>query len=242
VGITKFNSVTDIALLEHALREDLNKTSPRRMAVLDPIKLVITNWPSDEHVETMHAVNNPGDPEAGKREVPLGKEVWIERGDFMEDPPKKYYRMQPGGEVRLRYSYCVTCDEVIKNDAGEVVELRGTYDPETLGKNPEGRKVRGAIHWVPVQAAFEAEVRLYDRAFTSESPAAEEDWREVLNPDALTVLNGCKLEPSLQDEPAGARFQFERNGYFCVDTKDSEPGKPVFNRTVALRDSWGKKG
>jgi glutaminyl-tRNA synthetase len=186
-------------------------------------------------------VNNPGDPDAGKREVPIGKEVWIERGDFMEDPPKKYYRLSPGNEVRLRYSYVIRCDEVIKNDEGEVVELHCSYDPDTLGKNPEGRKVRGAIHWVPADTGFDAEVRLYDRSFTVEEPASQEDWRDALNPDALVVVQ-AKLEPSLKDEAAGSRFQFERNGYFCVDTKDSQPGQPIFNRTVALRDSWGKKG
>jgi glutaminyl-tRNA synthetase len=241
VGVTKFNSMTDIALLEHAVREDLNKTSLRRMAVLDPIKLTITNWPEGGHSEIMHAVNNPGDPDAGKREVPLAGVVYVERDDFMEDPPKKYYRLSPGGEVRLRYSYCVTCDEVIKNDAGEVVELKCSYDPETLGKNPEGRKVRGAIHWVPADEAIDAEIRLYDRMFTVEDPAAEDDWHSVLNPDALTVLTGGKLEPSLADATSGERFQFERNGYFCVDSKDSTSEKLVFNRTVALRDSWAKK-
>ncbi len=240
VGVTKFNSLTDIALLEHAVREELNRSAPRRMAVLDPVKLVITNWPGAGHVEAMRAVNNPEDPDAGKREVPLAGEVYIERGDFMEDPPKKYYRLSPGAEVRLRYSYCVRCDEVVRDGEGEVAELRCTYDPETLGKNPEGRKVRGAIHWVPAHAALEAEVRLYDRSFTVEEPAAG-DWRETWNPDALQVLGGCKLEPALGGEPAGARFQFERNGYFCVDSRDSTPDRPVFNRTVALRDSWSKK-
>ncbi len=241
VGVTKFNSVTDIALLEHALREDLNKTSPRRMAVLDPIKLTITNWPGGGHRETMNAVNNPGDPEAGKRDIDLDGCVYIERDDFMEDPPKKYYRLSPGGEVRLRYSYCVTCEEVIKDSAGVVVELKCRYDPDTLGKNPEGRKVRGAIHWVPAADAIDAEVRLYERTFTVENPAAEDDWRTVINPGALQVLSGVKLEPALADAASGERFQFERNGYFCVDSKDSAPGKPVFNRTVALRDSWAKK-
>lgn len=241
VGLTKFNSVTDIALLEHSIREHLNEVAPRRMAVLDPIKLVITNWPGDDHEEQMLAVNNPGDEDAGKREVPLAGVVYIERGDFMEDPPKKYYRLSPGNEVRLRYSYCVKCEEVIKDNAGEVIELRCTYDPDTLGKNPEGRKVRGAIHWVPAHASFEAEVRLYDRTFTIEEPAAAEDWHDSLNPEALVVLKGCQLEPSLKNEAAGSRFQFERNGYFCVDSKDSTPEQPVFNRTVALRDSWAKK-
>jgi glutaminyl-tRNA synthetase len=240
VGLTKFNSVTDIALLEHAVREDLNKTSLRKMAVLDSIKVTITNWPGADHVETMNAINNPEDPEAGKREIELAGTVFIERDDFMEDPPKKFFRLSPGGEVRLRYSYCIICEEVITDADGNVTELKCTYDPETLGKNPEGRKVRGAIHWVPAHTAIDAEVRLYERSFTIENPASAEDWRTVWNPDALQVLTTAKLEPSLAEANPGERFQFERNGYFCVDTKDSKPGTPVFNRTVALKDSWAK--
>ena len=241
VGVTKFNSVTDVALLEHAVREELNKTAQRRMVVMEPIKVSIMNWPSDGHVEMMSAVNNPEDSNAGRREIALSGEVYIERSDFMEDPPKKYYRLSPGAEVRLRYSYCIRCEEVIKNDEGDVVELRCTYDPETLGKNPFDRKVRGAVHWVPANEAFEADVRLYDRTFLVEDPAAEDDWREALNPDALTELTGCKMEPILKNALPGECFQFERNGYFCVDSKYSVPGKPLFNRTVPLRDSWGKK-
>jgi len=243
VGVTKVNSMTDMALLEHALREDLNKTSPRRMAVLDPIKVTIENWPGGE-VEMMQAINNPEDPDAGTREVPLGGSVYIERADFEEDPPPKYYRMSPGAEVRLRYSYCITCQEVIKDAGGVVTELRCSYDPETLGKNPEGRKVRAAIHWVDAGTAVEAEVRLYEHLFTVEDPGgkdAVEDWTTLLNPNSLTVLEKCYLEPSLATAEPGGRFQFERNGYFCIDTKDSRPGSPVLNRTVALRDSWAKK-
>ena len=240
VGVTKFNSVTDVALLEHAVREELNKTAMRRMVVIDPIKVTITNWPGGDHVEMMNAVNNPEDTGAGSREVALSGEVFIERTDFMEDPPKKYFRLSPGAEVRLRYSYCIRCNEVIKNEDGKVIELRCTYDPETLGKNPPDRKVRGAIHWVSCREAFEADVRLYDRAFIVEDPAAEDDWREAINPHALTELRGCKMEPVLKDVLAGECFQFERTGYFCVDSKHSAPGKPLFNRTVALRDSWAK--
>ena len=243
VGVTKVNSMTDVALLEHALREDLNKTSPRRLAVLDPIKVVIENWPEGQ-VEEMMAVNNPEDPEAGKRPVPLGGTVYIERADFEEDPPPKYYRLSPGSEVRLRYSYTIICKEVIKDADGVVTELRCSYDPDTLGKNPEGRKVRAAIHWVDAATAVEAEVRLYDRLFTVEDPAgkdAVDEWTTLLNPDSLKVLPKCYLEPSLAEAGSGERFQFERNGYFCVDTKDSKPGALVFNRTVALRDSWAKQ-
>jgi len=243
VGVTKVNSMTDVALLEHALREDLNKTSLRRMAVLDPIKVVIENWPEGQ-VEEMMAINNPEDPDAGKRPVPLSDTVYIERADFEEEPPPKYYRMRPGGEVRLRYSYCITCKDIIKDANGVVTELRCTYDPDTLGKNPEGRKVRAAIHWVDAASAVEAEVRLYDHLFTVDDPAgkdAVEDWTTLLNPESLKVLEKAYVEPSLADATPGERFQFERNGYFCVDTKDSKPDNLVFNRTVALRDSWAKK-
>ena len=240
VGVTKYNSVTDVALLDHAVREELNKTSMRRMVVIDPIKVSIINWPGDGHVEMMSAVNNPEDSSAGKREVALSGQVFIERSDFMEDPPKKYYRLSPGAEVRLRYSYCIRCEEVLRNEEGEITEIRCSYDPETLGKNPPDRKVRGAIHWVSATEGFEAAVRMYERSFLVEDPLAEEDWRTVINPRALTEVSGCKLEPSLQDALPGECFQFERNGYFCVDSKYSMPGNPVFNRTVPLRDSWGK--
>ncbi|MCP4848005.1 MAG: glutamine--tRNA ligase/YqeY domain fusion protein [Verrucomicrobiaceae bacterium] len=241
VGVTKYKSVTDVALLDHAVREELNKTAMRRMAVIDPVRVSITNWPEGGHVELMNAVNNPEDPDAGTREVALSGEVFIERSDFMDDPPKKYYRLSPGAEVRLRYSYCIRCEEVIRDKDDAIIEIKCTYDPETLGKNPEGRKVRGAIHWVSATDGFEADVRLYDRSFMVEDPVAEDDWREVINAHALIEVSGSKMEPSLQGANPGECFQFERNGYFCVDSKYSIPGKPVFNRTVPLRDSWGKK-
>ena len=240
VGVTKFSGITDIALMEHSIREQLNRDALRRMVVLDPIKVTITNWPGNDHQEMMNAVNNPEDQSLGTREVPLSGTVYIEREDFMEDPPKKFYRLSPGSEVRLRYSYCIKCDEVIKDSNGNVIELKCSYDPLTLGKNPEGRKVRAAIHWVPFNEAISAEVRLYERTFTVEDPGSEEDWRNVINPDALTVLNDSKLEPSLANAGIGEGYQFERKGYFCVDSKDSSPDSLVFNRTIALRDSWAK--
>lgn len=240
VGITKFTGVTDIAVLEHAVREQLNKEALRKMVVLDPIKLTITNWPKKGQVEFMNAINNPEDSESGKRQIPLDGEVYIEREDFMENPPKKYHRLSPGNEVRLRYSYCIRCDEIIKDDDGNVIELLCSYDPETLGKNPEGRKVRAAIHWVSVSDSIGAEVRLYDRTFTAEDPSCVDDWRECFNHEALNVLTGCKLESSLRDASTDQRFQFERKGYFCLDSKDSSKEKLVFNRTIALRDTWAK--
>ena len=240
IGVTKFTGVTDIALLEHTVRELLNKEAKRKMVVLDPIRINITNWPNKDHIEFMNAINNPEDNESGKRQIPLDGEVYIERDDFMEDPPKKYYRLSPGTEVRLRYSYCIRCDEVIRDDAGNVIELLCSYDPETLGKNPEGRKVRAAIHWVPVNDSIDAELRLYDRTFTVEDPSAVNDWRECFNHKALNVLKGCKLESSLRDALIDQRFQFERKGYFCVDSKDSTKENLVFNRTIALRDTWAK--
>ena len=240
IGITKFTGVTDIALLEHSVRELLNKEAKRKMVVLDPIRINITNWPNKGHVEFMNAINNPEDDESGKRQIPLDGEVYIERDDFMENPPKKYHRLSPGTEVRLRYSYCIRCDEVIRDDAGNVIELLCSYDPETLGKNPEGRKVRAAIHWVPVNDSIDAEIRLYDRTFTVEDPSAVNDWRECFNHKALNVLKDCKLESSLRDALIDQSFQFERKGYFCVDSKDSTKEKLVFNRTIALRDTWAK--
>ena len=240
IGITKFTGVTDIALLEHSVRELLNKKAKRKMVVLDPIRINITNWPNKDHIEFMNAINNPEDDESGKRQIPLDGEVYIERDDFMENPPKKYHRLSPGTEVRLRYSYCIRCDEVIRDDAGNVIELLCSYDPETLGKNPEGRKVRAAIHWVPVNDSIDAEIRLYDRTFTVEDPSAVNDWRECFNHKALNVLKDCKLESSLRDALIDQSFQFERKGYFCVDSKDSTKEKLVFNRTIALRDTWAK--
>ena len=240
VGVTKFSGITDLALLEHSIREQLNREALRKMVVLDPIKVTITNWPGDDHKEMMNAVNNPEDQSLGTRAIPMTGTVYIERDDFMEDPPKKFYRLSLGSEVRLRYSYCIKCDEVIKDSEGNVTELRCTYDPLTLGKNPEGRKVRAAIHWVPFNEAISAEIRLYERTFMVEDPGSKEDWRDVINSNALTVLNDSKLEPSLANAGIGEGYQFERKGYFCVDSKDSSPDSLVFNRTIALRDSWAK--
>jgi glutaminyl-tRNA synthetase len=241
IGMTKFNALTDLALLEHSVREELNKSSRRFMAVLDPVKIVITNWPGDDHVEEMQAVNNPEDPDAGKRPVMLGKEVYIEQDDFMEDPPKGFFRMRPGGEVRLRYSYCITCQEVIKDADGNVIELHCSYDPETLGRNPEGRKVKAAIHWVSARHAVDAEVHLYDRLFTHETPdSAERDFKDHINPDSIKILPAAKIEPGLAEVEPGTTVQFERLGYFCADLNHVPGEKPVFNRTVTLKDSWAK--
>ena len=239
VGVAKRQNVIEIALLEHAIRDDLNARSSRVLAVLRPLKVVIENYPEDQ-VEHLEAVNNPEDPDAGARKVPFSRELYIERDDFMEDPPKKFFRLAPGREVRLRYGYFITCTNVIKDEAGEVVELRCTYDPETRGgQSPDGRKVKGTIHWVSARHAIEAEVRLYEHLFTSERPDEEDDFLSTLNPDSLEVVANAKVEPSLADARPGERFQFERLGYFAVDP-DSEPGSPVFNRTVSLRDTWAK--
>jgi len=242
VGVTKADSTVEISFLEHCLRQDLNKRSPRVMAVLDPLKVVITNYPEDE-VEELEAINNPEDEAAGTRKVPFSKVLYIERDDFMEDPPKKFYRLAPGREVRLRYGYFITCTDVIKDEEGNAVELHCTYDPATRGGDaPDGRKVKATLHWVSVKHAIDAEVRLYDHLFTKENPLEVEegqDWLDNLNQNSLTVLTGCKLEPSLTAAKPGERYQFERVGYFCVDP-DSTPGKPVFNRTVTLRDTWAK--
>ncbi len=241
VGIAKRDNIADIALLEHAVRTDLNKHTPRVMAVLDPLKVVIVNYPEDQ-VEEMEAINNPEDAAMGTRMVPFSREIYIERSDFLEDPPKKYFRLAPGREVRLRYAYYITCVDVIKDaDTGEIVELHCTYDPQTRGgSSPDGRKVRGTIHWVSVKHAIHAEIRLYDRLFTVPNPGAEKDFKSFLNPHSLDVLTNCKLEPSLKDASPGSRYQFERQGYFCVDTVDSTPERLVFNRTVPLRDTWAK--
>ncbi len=242
IGIAKRNNIIDVALLEHSVREDLNKKASRRMVVLDPIKLVITNFP-EETTEFMEAVNNPEDEKAGKRNVPFSKELYIERGDFMEDPPRKYFRLSPGKEVRLRYAYIIKCNNVIKNENGEIVEIHCTYDPETKsGTGLPQRKVKGTIHWVSKKLAIKAEVRLYDRLFINENPdIAEEgkDFKSNINPDSLNVIE-CFMEPELKSAKPMEHFQFERQGYFCVD-KDSSDDKPVFNRTVLLRDSWAKK-
>ena len=244
IGMTKFNSLTDVALLEHSIRQNLNDTTPRRMAVLRPLKVVITNF-DEGIVEELDAANHPKNPEAGTRKVPFTREIYVERGDFMEEPPKKFFRLGPGREVRLRFAYLITCNEVIKNAAGEVTELQCTYDPETHGGNaPDGRKVKGTIHWVSASHAFEAQVRLYDRLFTAEDPNKERDGKtylDHLNAESLEVIADAKLEPGLAKAERGERFQFERLGYFCADAADSQPGKPVFNRTVTLRDAWAKR-
>ncbi len=241
IGIAKSNSLVDIAMLEHFVRQELNRTAPRVMAVLDPLKVVIDNYP-DGLVEEMEAVNNPEDPNAGTRKVPFSKTLYIEREDFMEDPPKKFFRLAPGREVRLRYAYFITCTDVIKDAEGRVVELRCTYDPATRGGDaPDGRKVKATLHWVSAAHAVEAEVRLYDRLFSKEDPydAPEgQDFTANVNPDSLTQI-AAQVEPSLLEAAPGTRYQFERQGYFCVDP-DSTAGKPVFNRTVTLRDTWAK--
>ncbi len=241
-GVSKANSTIDIALLEHAVRDDLNRHAPRAMAVLNPLRVVIENYP-DDLVEEMDAINNPEDESAGTRKVPFSKVLYIERDDFMEAPPKKFFRLAPGREVRLRYAYFITCTGVVKDDNGEIVELRCTYDPATRGGDaPDGRKVKATLHWVSAAHAIDAEVRLYDHLFVKPDPEdvpEGQDFTANLNPNSLTVLTGCKLEPSLRGMPPGSRFQFERQGYFCVDP-DSTDEHPVFNRTVALRDTWAK--
>ena len=244
IGVTKFNSQTDVGLLEQSAREHLNAIAERRMAVLHPLKVVIENYPEGDS-EMRSAVNNPEDESAGTREVPFAREIYIERNDFMEDPPKKFFRLGPGREVRLRYAFFLKCHDVIKDASGQIVELRCTYDPETAGgKAPDGRKVKGTIHWVSAAHAVDAEVRLYDRMFEKEDASdvpEGEDWKDYLNSNSLEVISGCKLEPCLQDGDANTPYQFERLGYFCRDSKDSQPENLVFNRTVALRDSWAKQ-
>ncbi len=244
IGVAKTNSVVDVALLEYCIRQDLNKRAPRVMGVLEPLKVVIENYPEGQ-VEMMEAINNPEDESMGTRQVPFSRVLYIERDDFREDPPRKYFRLAPGREVRLRYAYFIKCVDVIKDpETGEVVELRCTYDPETRGGYaPDGRKVRGTIHWVSAQHAQDAEVRLYDRLFNKPNPAEVEEGQDFtanLNPDSLQVLTGCKVEPSLAGAEPGRIYQFERKGYFCVDAVDSSPEHLVFNRTVSLRDTWKK--
>ncbi len=244
VGVTKYEGTTDLVVLENAVREVLNKTASRYMAVLNPIKVVITNYPEGE-VEMLEAVNNPEDESAGTREVPFTRELYIERDDFMEDPPKKFFRLSPGKEVRLRWAYYITCNEVIKDENGEIVELHCTYDPATKGGDaPDGRKVKATLHWVSATESFPATVRLYDRMYTKEDPMDVEegqDFKASLNPDSLVTLTNARLEPALKSVEPGGRVQFERLGYFCVDTKDSTPGSPVFNRTVTLKDTFAKE-
>jgi glutaminyl-tRNA synthetase len=241
-GVAKADNTIDMALLEHCLREDLNKRAPRFMAVLRPLKVVIENYPEGQ-TEELDAVNNPEDPGAGSREVPFSRTIYIEQDDFMEDAPKKFFRLAPGREVRLRYAYFITCKEVVKDEDGAIVELRCTYDPATRGGDaPDGRKVKATLHWVSAEHAADAEVRLFDRFFATENPSdlkEGQDWVDRINPNSLEVLSGCKLEPALKDVAPGFRCQFERLGYFCADP-DSAEGKPVFNRTVTLRDAWAK--
>ncbi|MDR2579355.1 MAG: glutamine--tRNA ligase/YqeY domain fusion protein [Chitinispirillales bacterium] len=241
IGVAKRDSVVDIALLDFCLRDDLNKRCARVMAVLKPLKVVIENYPEDQ-VEELDAVNNPEDELMGTRKVPFSRVIYIEQDDFMENPPKKYYRLSPGKEVRLRYAYFITCTEVIKDSAGGIVELRCTYDPQTRGgAAPDGRSPKATIHWVSAQHAIGAEVRLYDSLFTKENPhdSPSGDFMENINPDSLKIIDGCKLEPSLRDAKAGDRYQFERLGYFCADD-DSSPERLIFNRTVTLKDTWAR--
>jgi len=242
IGVNKYDSTVDIALLEHCLREDLNRRAPRVMGVLRPLRVVIDNYPKGR-AEELDAVNNPEDASAGTRKVPFSRVLYIEREDFMEDPPKKFYRLAPGREVRLRYAYFVTCAEAVKDENGEVVELHCTYDPATRGGDaPDGRKVKATLHWVCAAHALDAEVRLYDHLFTAEDPTDVEegaDWKAGLSPNSLETLTGCKVEPSLRGAAAGTRYQFERQGYFCVDP-DSSAGRLVFNRTATLKDTWAK--
>jgi glutaminyl-tRNA synthetase len=239
-GVTKSNSVTDYAAFEFSVRELLNQTALRRMAVLHPLKLVIENYPEGS-TETLEAINNPEDPSAGTRPITFGRELYIERDDFLENPPKKFFRLSPGREVRLRYGYFVTCREAVKNAAGDVVELRCTYDPTTRGGNapPDGRKVQATLHWVAAADAVTAEVRLYHQLFTRPDPGGDGDIMADLNPHSLEKLSGCLVEPALAAASAGEAVQFERQGYFCAD-RDSAPGRLVFNRTVGLRDTWAK--
>ena len=241
VGIAKREGVADVGLLEYCVRQDLNRHAERRMAVLNPLKVVITNYPESES-EELEAINNPEDKSAGTRKVPFSRELFIERDDFREDPPKKFFRLAPGREVRLRYAYFLKCEDVVKDDSGEIIELRCSYDPKTKGGSaPDGRKVRGTIHWVSAQHAVSPEIRLYDRLFLSPEPGSgSDDFKADINPDSLEILTNCKLEPSLVNAKASEHYQFERVGYFNVDPLDSREGSPVFNRTVTLRDTWAK--
>jgi glutaminyl-tRNA synthetase len=239
IGVAKRENVVDVALLEHAIREDLNRRAPRVMGVLDPVKVVIENYP-EGRTESFEVVNNPEDPAAGTRAVPFSRELYIERDDFMEDPPKKFFRLAPGREVRLRGAYFIRCTSAVKDADGRIVELRCTYDPETRGGDAaDGRKVKATLHWVSAPEALDVEVRLYDRLFTAESPGESGDYRADLNPASLQVLRGCRLEPSVAGAAPGTRYQFERLGYFTVDP-DSTADLLVFNRTVTLKDTWAK--
>lgn len=241
IGVAKRDAQTDISLLEFSIRNDLNKRAKRSMAVLRPLKIVLTNYPENQ-VEELEAVNNPEDAGMGKRNIPFSRELFIEHSDFMEIPPKGFHRLVPGGEVRLRYAYIIKCEDVIKNEKGEVVELRCSFDPDTRsGTGTSTKKVKGTIHWVSAPHAVPVEVRLYDRLFTIENPAADENWLDYLNPNSLEILFNALVEPSLGNAKVGEHIQFERNGYFCVDSKFSLQNKLVFNRTVTLKDSWSSK-
>ena len=238
IGVTKADSRVELQILEGCIREDLEQHASRRLAVLDPLKVVLTNYP-EEREEEFEVPNHPQEPGMGERPVPFCRELWIERADFMEEAPKKFKRLVTGGEVRLRNAYVIRCDEVIRDAGGEIVELRCSYDPETLGRNPEDRKVKGVIHWVSARHGVSAEVRLYDRLFSVPNPEGEADWLLAINPDSLAKVEAV-VEPALADAASGERFQFERTGYFCADRRDHSAERPVFNRTVALRDSWAK--
>jgi len=243
IGVAKRDSIVDISMLEYCIREDLNKKTPRVMAVLRPLKVVIVNYPEDQ-VDYLDAINNPEDPSMGTRKVLFSRVLYIEQDDFREEPPKKFYRLAPGREVRLRYAYFIKCVDVIKDEkTGEIKELHCTYDPATRGGDaPDGRKVKTTLHWVSAAHAIDAEVRLYDRLFIKPNPTEDKevDFKTYLNPQSLEVISNCKLEPSLKNAEPGSKYQFERLGYFCVDAVDSKPGNPIFNRTISLKDSWAK--
>jgi glutaminyl-tRNA synthetase len=241
IGVTKVDGMIDVSLLEYSVREHLNKIAQRIMGVLNPLKVIITNYP-DDLTEELEAVNNPEDPSVGTRKVPFSRELYIEYDDFMEDPPKKFFRLAPGREVRLRYAYFLTCNDVVRDENGEITELHCTYDPDSRGGNsPDGRKVKATLHWVSARHAVKAEVRLYDRLFNDEDPCGHKDvdFKEFLNPESLKVLKNCFIEPSVMNAKPLDHFQFERLGYFSLDY-DSTPGNLLFNRTVPLRDSWTK--
>ena len=242
VGITKKDNLVDLSVLENCVREDLDQHAPRVMAVLRPLRVVITTYPEDK-VEQLSAVNHPNNPDMGRRDVGFSRVIYVERDDFMEDPPKKFFRLAPGREVRLRYAYFIRCEEVVKDPGtGEVMELRCTHDPASRGgSSPDGRKVKGTIHWVSTETAIPAQVRLYDRLFSAPHPGAGDNFESSLNPSSLEVLSDCRLEASLADASPEDHFQFERLGYFCLDEADSKPGAPAFNRTVSLRDSWARQ-
>jgi glutaminyl-tRNA synthetase len=240
IGVARRDSTVDFGLFEHCVRELLNKSAPRVMAVLRPLTIVITNYPEDRS-ETLPAVNNPEDPDAGTRDIPFSRILYIEQEDFMLDPPKKFFRLAPGREVRLRYAYFITCTDVITDEQGNIIELHCTYDPETRGGDaPDGRKVKATLHWVSAAHAIDAEVRLYSQLFLKEDPADDDDFIVGMNPDSIEILSGCKLEPSLAQTEPGVAHQFERLGYFCADGRDTMPDRPVFNRIVTLKDTWAK--